>query len=146
MNQSRGTNSLNGTVSVGKAIALGLLWVNGPVFTLLIAPLFLLGLGNRYGFLPRAQNWLAVPLFAGGFALAWLWWSITVPKWRLWAYERVTDIAKLKEQAVAVGITWRSGSIFNKTELKSRAHALREQELDQLRTDPTHSDASDKPF
>ena len=122
-------DALKGTVSVGKAIALGLLWVNGPVAALLFSPLFLFDWGIRSGMVPRSQNWLGLPVFVTGFSLAWLWWSITVPKWRLWAYERVIDIGRLKQRAVAVGITWPDGSIFSKTEWKSREHALREQQL-----------------
>lgn len=53
-----------------------------------------------------------------------------IPKWRLWTYEGVADIPRLKAWAVNVGLTWLDGSVFNRTEIKSREHALRERELD----------------
>jgi hypothetical protein len=117
-------------MSVARAIVIGLLWVNGPVLALLIAPFVIMGAGNSYGFIPRAQNWIILPLFAGGFVLAWLWWSLMIPKWRLWAYERVTDIPRLKAAAVNVGLTWPDGSAFSCTEIKSREQTLRERQLD----------------
>jgi hypothetical protein len=112
--------------------------VNGPVLTFLLGPFLIVGAGNSYGFIPRAQNWLILPLFAGGFVLAWSWWSLMIPKWRLWAYERVTDIPRLKTMAVNVGLTWPDGSLFSRTEIKSREHALRERQLD-----PEPSDEED---
>lgn len=67
---------------------------------------------------------------AAGFVIAWLWWSVMVPRWRLWAYERVDDIAELKRAAVAVGLIWPDGWILERTEIKSKAHAARERELE----------------
>ena len=69
-------------------------------------------------------------LCGAGWLLAWVWWSLAVPKWRLWAYERVADIAELKARAVTAGLTWPDGNIFTRTEIKSRAHAQRERELE----------------
>ena len=64
-----------------------------------------------------------------GFILAWTWWSVMVPKWRLWAYRRVDDIFQLKAKAVEVGLTWPDGHFFEQTEIKSKAHERAEQEL-----------------
>jgi hypothetical protein len=48
----------------------------------------------------------------------------------LWAYERVIDIVELKRSAVQAGLTWPDGSIFARTEIKSRAHRQREREFE----------------
>src|SRR5678816_2102572 len=69
-------------------------------------------------------------MIVGGM-VAWRWWAIAVPKWRLWAYERVTDIQRLKRYAVIVGLTWPDGHPFEKTEIKSEAHAQAERDLEQ---------------
>ena len=64
---------MKGSASVPKAVLIGLLWVNGPVAVLLAAPLLALDLANKYGFIPRSQNWLILLFLAAGVALAWLW-------------------------------------------------------------------------
>jgi hypothetical protein len=123
-------------LSVNRAIALGLLVVNGPVLPVLIAPMVLLtpymsSIEHAFGL------GIAIVVFFGslifGTAVAWLWWSVTLPKWRLWAYERVDDIPRLKDRAVRVGLTWPDGHIFAKTEIKSAAHAEREKALEKQR-------------
>jgi hypothetical protein len=64
--------------------------------------------------------WRFLPSFLGGFILGWLIWSIQVPHWRLWAYQRVADIDELKWSAVAAQILWPEGHVFQKTEIMSR--------------------------
>lgn len=121
---------MKGSVSVKQAIWRGLLIVNGPVFVLLVGPLGIFSLLIKFEAISRTYNWVGVAVFPASFVLAWLWWSFSVPRWRLWAYERVEDIANLKEQAVAVGLTWPQGHAFGRTELKSKAQRARERDLD----------------
>jgi hypothetical protein len=101
-----------GPITVDRAIWTGLAVVNGPVALLLGGPGYavfrLVGNGPLVAFAMIA-----------GFALAWLWWSLSVPRWRLWAYERVTDIPRLKARAIEAGLTWPDGSVFGRTEIKS---------------------------
>jgi hypothetical protein len=66
--------------------------------------------------------------FLGGFATAWLWWSLMLPKWRLWTYARVANPLAIKHKAVEAQLAWRDGSFFSRTEIKSGAHAAREAE------------------
>lgn len=121
-------------ISVGKVIWIGLLVVNGPVFLLMFGPPATFVYLQDHGFITKSHDWIGMVLFLCGVAVAWLWWSLSIPKWRLWAYERVVDIAQLKRSAVNAGLTWPDGSIFSKTEIKSSAHALREQELEVQRS------------
>lgn len=121
---------MKGSISVSKAIWRGLFLVNGPVLALLVAPMATFGLLVENGTIARDYNWFGVALFPASFVLAWLWWSFAVPRWRLWAYERVADIASLKRNAVAVGLTWPEGHVFGRTEIKSKAQKMREHELD----------------
>ena len=116
-------------MSLSRVIWVGLLVVNGPVL-LLCGPLFLFGQLVGSVTISRSYNWLGLLVFGVGFALAWLWWSVSVPKWRLWAYQRVEDVAELKARAVGVGLTWPDGHFIERTEIKSRSHARRERELD----------------
>ncbi|MCP4428649.1 MAG: hypothetical protein GY803_29535, partial [Chloroflexi bacterium] len=65
-----------------------------------------------------------------GFVLAWVWWSFNVPKWRLWALERVEDIPQLYKKAISYGIMWSRGHFFEKTEIRSKNHTFKEKELE----------------
>ena len=113
-----------------KAVRVGLLWVNGPLLLFLLGPAAVFTrLASHPGF-ARTHLWLGAPVFVLGFALAWLWWSLSVPQWRLWAYKRVPDSAALKAEAVRVGLTWPDDSPFARTELKSTRHREQEREYE----------------
>jgi hypothetical protein len=123
---------MKSTLSVGRAILIGLLVVNGPVFTLLFAPVFVFVRLEDKGIVGRSYNWVGLVVIGVSFVLAWLWWSVSVPRWRSWAYERVKDIRLLKQRAVAAGLTWRDGHVFGKTEIKSQTTLKREREVEAL--------------
>ena len=112
-------------ISVAHAIRAGLFWVNGPVLFMLFGPLFAV---TRL--MPQPGYW-GLGAFVGGFVAAWLWWSITVPRWRLWAYERVHDLDALRRSAVEVGLTWPGGHIFERTEIKSKAMRAKQMALEE---------------
>lgn len=46
---------------------------------------------------------------------AWLVWSITITRWKLWALKRVRNIEKLKKNAVEENLMWYDGTVFAKT-------------------------------
>jgi hypothetical protein len=125
------------SMSVGKAINVGLVAVNGPVVPLLLLPMLVVL--PHMSQIERSQGLgFAILVFfgsvIGGLPVAWAWWSFTVPRWRLWAYERVEDIALLKKRAVQVGLVWPDGHFFARTEFKSAAHAAKEQALERAGT------------
>ena len=121
-------------ITVNQAIGIGMLVVNVPVPALICAPMWALvpyasRIGNARGL------GIAVLLFcisfAAGIAVAWLWWALAVPKWRLWAYERVIDIPLLRVHAERMGLNWPDGHLLSRSEIKSAAHAAREREFEQ---------------
>ena len=117
-------------MSPSRAILIGQCFVNGPVFALLFGPsLIVWQLSGAPAVISVVVGWRLLASFGISFALAWLWWSISVPRWRVWAYARVEDVAALKQLAVEARLTWPDGSIFERTELKSPALATREKEL-----------------
>lgn len=107
-------------MSIRRAVLIGMIVVNGPVFALLVASIYL-----PVWFIPQLGAW-ALLLFLFVFSLAWLWWSLSVPRWRVWAFERVDSIAELKLAAVAAGVIWPDGHFFGRTEIKSGAIRDRE--------------------
>jgi hypothetical protein len=110
--------------TVRRAVLVGRIVVNGPVFLLLFGPGALM-----LSWMPTAGLWVLAG-FVVGFILAWLWWSLSVPRWRVWAYERVRDIAELKDAAVSAGLTWPDGHPFERTEIKSVKILERERQLE----------------
>jgi 8-oxo-dGTP diphosphatase len=114
----------NRELGIGRAVTVGRAVVNGPVFLLLFGP----GLA-AWKFMPGSGPWI-LGAFAAGFVLAWLWWSFSVPRWRVWAYQHVSDISELKQAAVLAGLTWPDGHLFERTEIKSAAIRAREEALE----------------
>ncbi|MDE2148796.1 MAG: hypothetical protein KGJ55_02945 [Gammaproteobacteria bacterium] len=109
------------TISAGKAVLVGILAVHVPIWALLAIPPIIAYL--------RSDSGCAIVALPAGFAAAWLWWSLSVPRWRLWAYRRVSSVGALKRAAFEARLTWPDGSFFEKTEIKSKRHALREKQL-----------------
>lgn len=121
-------------ITIEEALAQGQRLVNWPVRGLL---------GTSAILYVSAHHWLAIHLgenttgkrmvvvFVLCFIAAWLWWSVTVPKWRLRAYERIDDIQELKRRAVIAQLIWHDRSLFSRTEIKSAEHAARERGLEQ---------------
>jgi hypothetical protein len=70
--------------------------------------LLILGYAGFYGALAAvlgAQLGVGAPLTALLLIIpatvpAWIWWSLSVPKWRLWAMQNVDDWPSLKRAAV----------------------------------------------
>lgn len=120
-------------VSVTAAIALGTLWVNIPVIPLMFTPiaLFVFLSAGKANQQPVASDLLpSLGLFVLGFVLAWSWWSIMVPRWRLWAWSHVEALVELKRRAVRAGLIWPDGHLFEKTEFRTKATQARLRELE----------------
>jgi hypothetical protein len=106
---------MNETVTVDKAISKGHWMVNLPVFIIMIGTIGLcLYLGTQ-NILPP---WIYPVGFGLGFGLAWLWWSVMITKWRLWAFENVRNVHELKKRAINENLIWPDNSFFEKTELR----------------------------
>lgn len=110
------------TLSPFTAVLIGTAVVNVPVLLLIFGPSILAMAAGFGRYVPLL--FLASPL------VAWIWWSVSVPRWRLWAYERVPSTGRLQTMALAAGLVWPRGFFIEKTEIKSAAHRQREQELE----------------
>ncbi|WGM38859.1 hypothetical protein [Caulobacter sp. NIBR1757] len=115
-----------------KAVSRGVLVVNGSVMlvmfglpSLVYAAVLLLGVDSS------SAATVAVLAFMVCWPLAWLTWSLLVPRWRLWAYSRVEDIDELKAYGVAAGLIWREGHLFERTEIRTPDQRRRLRELEQ---------------
>ncbi|MGH6882354.1 hypothetical protein [Hypericibacter sp.] len=120
-------------LTVGKVILAGVFGVVVPTMALITTAIFILSdlVGFTLGEMPGTIFYICLFL---AVALGWLWWSISVPRWRLWALERADDWPRVKWWAVATGIVWTDktswGRLMGRTEIKSADHAKRERELE----------------
>jgi hypothetical protein len=122
-------------IPISKAIRMGTLFVNVPVFILLISGTAIESAFEKMHIFPEEFGWLSYSGYVLSFLFAWLWWSFTIPWWRYWAYQRVDSISQLKTQAIKAGLIWPNGSFFERTEIKPKKLNLLEQQLgDKLNT------------
>jgi hypothetical protein len=113
-----------------RAVLVGSMVVNGPVLLLLFGPSAIVWwLGGAPKVIHAPLGLRLALSFGLSVCVAWLWWSVAIPRWRIWAFERVSDLPKLKQMAVAARLTWPEGSVFERTEIKSPGVAAREARL-----------------
>lgn len=102
-----------------KALRVGTATVSVPVLLIMAVPMALFVVfGERLGI----TGWYGLATIIGPIALAWIWWSVHLPRWRVWALERVTDPRDREElihRAVVGNLMWAPGHIFEVTEIKS---------------------------
>jgi hypothetical protein len=103
------------TVTVDEAIAKGHRMVNYPVAGIIVGTI---GLACYLG-IQAILPWWVFPLgIALSFVLGWLYWSIMITKWRLWAFENVRNVHELKKRAIQEKLIWPDGSFYEKTEIR----------------------------
>ncbi|MFN3301165.1 MAG: hypothetical protein ACK41Z_13325 [Sediminibacterium sp.] len=107
---------MNETVTVDEAISKGHRMVNYPAMIMMFGTI---GLTLYLGTQEIIPPWGFPVGFVLAFALAWLWWSILITKWRLWAFDNVRNVHELKKRAVQEKLIWADNSIFEKTEIRS---------------------------
>ena len=117
-------------ISIKQALRRGFWTVNLPVLLIIFSQfgitLVVMQAAERFGsLLPRpAVDYLMPALLIVAFSsplTGWIWWSVAVPKWKLWAYSRVEDVQALKIAAIQGQLIWPDGHIFEKTEWCSKA-------------------------
>jgi hypothetical protein len=120
-------------VSIEEALNRAFWQVKVPSMALLLGPWVASIIAMNMKLVPSmgyaGMAWF-LPPFVVGIILGWVCWSVQVPKWRLWAYQRVSDIAALKAAAIAGQIVWPDDSVFTRTEIMSAPtrHKLRQLE------------------
>jgi uncharacterized membrane protein len=102
---------------VDKAIAKGQLTVNLPVAVIFISTMA--GFLYFQRKLEYPEYFSLIGLFAG-IILSSIFWSLSLTRWKVWAYANVNDIALLKKEAIKAKLTWPDSSIFNRTVIQSK--------------------------
>lgn len=109
---------MNETVTIDKAISRGHRMVNFPVAIIMLG---IIGL-SIYLSIKKVVPFWGIPIgFVLGFVFAWLWWSVMITKWRLWAFENIRNVHELKNRAIQENLIWPDNSVFEKTEIWTAA-------------------------
>lgn len=117
---------MNEEVSVNKAIRRGHIMVNLPSLSVFIGILLV----SLYLYNNRLiPVWGMGIGFIIGFIASWAIWSFMITRWRIWAFNNVRNVHELKERAIEDKLIWSDGSIFEKTEIRSKEDI---EELDKL--------------
>jgi hypothetical protein len=104
------------TVSVDDAIQKGSRMVVYPRVVLFFISL---ALAAFFTATDRAPGWYIILGAGGGFVIGWLYWTIAVTRWRLWAFDNVRNVHELQKRAVKEGIIAEDGSFWDGTIIKT---------------------------
>lgn len=87
--------------------------------------------------------------------VAWIYWSFTITRWRIWAFSNVDDPLELKRMAVDGGLIWKDGSFFERTEIRTAKQKalifelekrIREEKTKEFEDDPSVPNSSEFKF
>lgn len=109
-------------VTVYQALNRATWMVSVPSWILMIATPGLSIYFAGQDFIPK---WGIAMGFSVGFLLAWLYWSYSITKWRIWAFDHVRNVHHLKKKAINRGLIWKDKSWFEKTEIRSKLDKLK---------------------
>ena len=101
-------------ITVDKALYKGHKMVTYPVMLIMFG---VMGLTFLFGFQKRPPVWIWPVGLSSSFILSWLFWSVSIPKWKVWAFDNVRNVHELEKRAIQEKLIWNSNSIFNKTEI-----------------------------
>lgn len=104
-------------LSVEEAIRKGQRMINWPITFIFMA------VGGGFIFIAKEYNlpgWISAAGVAASLLLAWLYWSIMIVRWRLWAFDKVSNVHDLYQRATTERLIWPDGSWANKTEIWTR--------------------------
>jgi uncharacterized membrane protein YciS (DUF1049 family) len=104
------------TLTVEQAIRRGIWVVNLPQFAILFG---CLGIAIYLA----TQNYISgidiAVVFVLGFILSWLYWSIMITRWRIWAFTNVRNVHELQKKAIEAKLINKDGGFFEKTEIRT---------------------------
>ena len=87
---------MNETITVDEALRKGHKMVTYPGMAIMFA---MLGISFYLGMAEITPIWIIPVGVVSSFITAWLYWSVMIIKWRLWAFENVRNVHELKKRA-----------------------------------------------
>ena len=111
-----------------RAVAYGHLFVTLPVLVIIGSVAegvsLLVGPASESNGTPLLNLFHEIRFPIGGFigaAIAWIWWSIFIPRWRVWSRNRGADVEQTQRLAERTLLVWPKGSMLEKTEIDTRS-------------------------
>ncbi|HMG82021.1 MAG TPA: hypothetical protein VK559_03220 [Ferruginibacter sp.] len=104
------------TVTIDEAMKKGSKMITYPLFIIFIV---IVGLSFYIGIENILPGWIIAVGFAVGIISAWLYWSIMITKWRLWAFDNVRNVHELKKRAIRANLIGKDNSFPEKTEIRT---------------------------
>ncbi len=105
---------------MGDVLKRGQLMIKMPAMVILLALLGQALLIGPSGVLPTEMTYVSLGLGVLCWPISVLYIAIMTPRWKLWAYGQVHNVAALKAAAVDLKIISPDGSLFEKMEICSK--------------------------
>lgn len=141
--------------TIDEVIRKGQILVNVPVMIIMVIVPIVLAIGIPMVIPEKYEGaGILIGLFGGmglGFLLAWTWWSFSVAKWRIWAFENTkkSDWKALKSRAIKGKLIWEDGSKFEKTEIRNKEEQIKiekiNSEIGELESEISLDEINDDP-
>ena len=109
-------------ISVEKAISRGHRMVTIPGILIMFG---IMGLTALFGLHKDDPVWILPVGLSSSILISWLFWSVQITKWKVWAFSDVRNVHELKKRAIQGNLTWKDNSIFTKTEIWSSEDRLK---------------------
>lgn len=101
------------TVTVDEAISRGRRMVSYPVMAIMFGIIGVSVFLSIQNIIPALYMVIGI---VAGIALAWLYWSFSITKWKVWAFDNVRNVHELQRKAIEAQLIWTEGSFWEKTE------------------------------
>jgi len=105
------------TVTVNEAISRGRKMITYPVMIIIFGITGICFYLSSQKYIPE---WGSLVGLFGGIVVAWIYWSVMITKWRLWAFDNVRNVHELQRKAVEAQLIWNDGSFWEKTEIRGQ--------------------------
>jgi hypothetical protein len=115
------------TVTVDQAISRGRRMITFPIMFILLGVIGVSVWLSSIGVIPGIGIVGGIIL---AIALTWFYWSITITKWRLWAFDNVRNVHELQQKAEQAQLIWPDGGFFERSEIRNTDQ---KQKWDELR-------------
>jgi hypothetical protein len=102
------------TITIDKALSKGHKMVTYPGMLLMFG---ILGLTFLLGFQNENRLWIWPVGITSSIILPWIFWSVRITKWKVWAFDNVRNVHELKKRAIQEKLIWPDSSLLKKTEI-----------------------------
>lgn len=107
-------------ITIDQAIDKARLTINMPATLIMMVAWAQALLIVPSGMAPMTVMMVSIFIGISGWPMHWLYKAIMTPRWKLWAYARVTNVQQLKEAAIKARVLAADNSFAEKSEICSK--------------------------